>query len=270
MQHETQTPIPVDTPRLRAAIQDEYTAVATDPTRGFHFHTGRSLAARLGYPRDRVAALPDCVVESFAGVGNPFVLGDPAPGEAVLDLGSGAGFDALLAAQMVGSTGYVVGVDMTPAMLAKARRNALLLGLHNVAFREGYLEDVPVDDTSVDLVISNGVLNLCPDKAAVMTEAFRVLKPGGRVQIADILVAQPVPADARADIALWTGCIAGALLEREMIATLEDAGFIEIAMAPQRYDAFSDAPQESSAAEFGTQGVNMFAVKPKQHGEPRP
>jgi SAM-dependent methyltransferase len=266
MQHETQTPIPVEIPLLRSAIQDEYTAVAKEPSRGFHFHTGRSLAGRLGYSADRVAALPDPVVESFAGVGNPFALGEPGPGETVLDLGSGAGFDALLAAQMVGPTGNVVGVDMTPAMLDKARNNARLLGLDNAKFREGYLEDLPVDDASVDLVISNGVLNLCPDKAAVMAEAYRVLKPGGRLQIADILVAHEVPADAKADIALWTGCIAGALLEREMISTLEGAGFADIALSPQRYDAFTDAPQESSAAEFGTQGVNMFAVKPNEHG----
>jgi arsenite methyltransferase len=252
----------IDVTQLRSAIQDEYTDVAACPTKGFHFHTGRFLADRLGYPADRVAALPDSVVESFAGVGNPFTWGEPATGSTVLDLGSGAGFDILQAAQMVGPEGHILGVDMTPAMIDKARRNATLLGLDNVEIREGYLEELPVDDASVDVVISNGVLNLCPDKAAVMAEAYRVLRPGGRLQLSDILVAREVPADAKADISLWTGCIAGALLEREMEGILREAGFTEIALSAQRYDAFSDAPSESSAAEFGTQGVNIYAVKP--------
>jgi SAM-dependent methyltransferase len=190
---------------LRAAIQQEYTEVATDPQKGFHFHTGRDLAARLGYPAEWVDALPDAVVESFAGVGNPFSWGDLSPGETVVDLGSGAGFDAVLAAGMVGGEGRVIGVDMTPAMLIRARSSAELLGLNNVAFREGYLEALPVEDASADVVISNGVINLSPDKAAVLAEAFRVLKPGGRLQIADIVVAKAVPEDAKADIALWTG-----------------------------------------------------------------
>ena len=190
---------------LRTAIQDEYTEVAACPWQGFHFHTGRFLAARLGYPAERVANVPDPVIESFAGVGNPFSWGDLAPGEQVLDLGSGAGFDALLAAQMVGEHGQVVGVDMTQAMLTKARANARLLEIANIAFREGLLEALPVDDHSIDVIISNGVINLCPDKAAVLAEAYRVLKPGGRLQIADIVVGRTVPNDAKADIALWTG-----------------------------------------------------------------
>lgn len=195
----------LDIDQLRTAIQDEYTEVAACPWKGFHFHTGRFLAGRLGYPAERIANLPDPVIESFAGVGNPFSWGDLAPGERVLDLGSGAGFDALLAAQMVGEQGQVVGVDMTQAMLTKARANARLLELDNIAFREGLLEALPVDDSSVDVIISNGVINLCPDKAAVLAEAYRVLKPGGRLQIADIVVGRTVPDDAKADIALWTG-----------------------------------------------------------------
>jgi arsenite methyltransferase len=195
----------LDTEQLRTAIRDEYAEVAACPLKGFHFHTGRFLAARLGYSRDRVDALPDSVVESFAGVGNPFSWGELLPGETVLDLGSGAGFDAVLAARMVGSRGRVIGVDMTPAMLAKARANVALLDLDTVEFRDGYLEVLPVDDTSIDVVISNGVINLCPDKAAVLAEAFRVLKPGGRLQISDIVVSRAVPEDGKADIALWTG-----------------------------------------------------------------
>ena len=195
----------LDIALLRAAIRDEYAEVAACPLKGFHFHTGRFLAARLGYPAERVDPLPEPVVESFAGVGNPFSWGDLNPGETVVDLGAGAGFDALQAAAMVGPAGRVTGVDMTPAMVEKARRNARLLGLGNAEFREGYLEALPVEDGTVDVVISNGVINLCPDKAAVLAQAHRALKPGGRLQVADIVVARPVPEGAKADIALWTG-----------------------------------------------------------------
>jgi SAM-dependent methyltransferase len=195
----------LDIAQLRWAIQEEYAEVAACPLKGFHFHTGRLLAARLGYPEERVAALPDAVVESFAGVGNPFAWGEPAPGETVLDLGAGAGFDLFQAAAMVGPAGRAIGVDMTPAMLDKARANAELLGFGNAEFREGYLEALPVADAEVDLVISNGVVNLCPDKATVVAEAYRVLKPGGRMQLSDIVVASAVPEDAKADISLWTG-----------------------------------------------------------------
>ena len=195
----------LDTAMLRTAIQEEYAEVAACPLKGFHFHTGRFLADRLGYPHERVDALPDAVVESFAGVGNPFSWGDLRPGETVVDLGSGAGFDAVLAAEMVGPAGRVIGVDMTPAMLVKARRNAELLGLRHAEFREGFLEELPVADATADVVISNGVINLCPDKAAALGEAYRVLKPGGRLQVADILVAKEVPQSAKADIGLWTG-----------------------------------------------------------------
>ena len=199
------THVLLDVDVLRTAIQEEYAEVAACPMKGFHFHTGRFLADRLGYPSDRVDALRDPVVESFAGVGNPFCWGDLEPGETVVDLGCGAGFDTILAAQMVGAEGRVIGIDMTPAMLQKARRNAELLGLGHVDFREGYLEELPIADATADVVISNGVINLCPDKATVLAEAFRVLKPGGRLQIADIIVAKAVPDGAKQDIALWTG-----------------------------------------------------------------
>jgi arsenite methyltransferase len=199
------TPVLLDLDVLRTAIQEEYTEVAACPMKGFHFHTGRFLADRLGYPADRVNALPDPAVESFAGVGNPFSWEDLQPGETVIDLGCGAGFDTVLAAQMVGPEGRVMGVDMTPAMLNKARRTAELLGLSNVDLRQGFLEDLPVADGAADVVISNGVINLCPDKVTVLAEAFRVLKPGGRLQIADIIVAKAVPEGAKQDIALWTG-----------------------------------------------------------------
>jgi ubiquinone/menaquinone biosynthesis C-methylase UbiE len=149
--------------------------------------------------------LPDQVVESFAGVGNPFALGPLQPGETVVEVGSGAGLDAILAARQVGPTGRVIGIDMTPAMLEKARANAALAGLHNVEFRQGLAEQLPLPDACANVVISNGVINLCPDKLAVYRELYRVLEPGGRIQIADIIVHEAIPQDAKDDISLWTG-----------------------------------------------------------------
>jgi arsenite methyltransferase len=198
-------PINVDVQALRSAIQDEYAEVATQPEKGFHFHTGRPLARLLGYPAEVTDRLPESVIESFAGVANPFTFGELQPGETVVEIGSGAGFDAVLAAQQVGSTGRVIGVDMTPAMLEKARANIAGLGLTNVEFRQGYMEELPIDDASADVVISNGVINLSPDKEAVFREIARVLKPGGRIQIADIVVARAVPDAAKENIDLWTG-----------------------------------------------------------------
>jgi arsenite methyltransferase len=199
------TALTLDLSALRVAIQEEYNEVASCPANGFHFHVGRDLADRLGYAHEQVDALPDAVIESFAGVGNPFALGPLQPGEIVVDLGAGAGSDAILAARQVGPTGRVIGIDMTPAMLAKARTNAALLGLEQVEFRKGYIEALPIESGSVDVIISNGVINLSPEKEAVFAEALRVLKPGGRLQIADIIVAREVPESARNDIALWTG-----------------------------------------------------------------
>jgi len=195
---------PVDVDRLRLGGKLKYKEVATNPEKGFHFHVGRSLAEMLDYPMDVVDALPPQVVESFAGVNNPFTMGALRPGQSVLDIGSGAGFDSLLAAQMVGPDGHVVGVDMTPEMREKASANATLMELRNVAFKDGLAERLPLPDASVDVVISNGVINLCPDKLAVYREVARVLKPGGRVQIADVVVQKPLPEDAVTDINLWT------------------------------------------------------------------
>jgi SAM-dependent methyltransferase len=197
--------VTIDIGVLREAIQREYEEVAACPTKGFHFHVGRVLADRLGYPNGWMETLSDPVIESFAGVGNPFALGDLRPGEIVLDLGSGAGFDAMLAARQVGSEGRVIGIDMTPAMLEKARANAALLDLDNAEFRQGYIENLPIDEASIDVIISNGVINLSPDKVAVLAEAYRVLKPGGRLQIADIIIQREVSESAKNNIDLWTG-----------------------------------------------------------------
>lgn len=199
------TPAPVDVQELRAQVQIKYAEVARSPEKGFHFHTGRPLAAMLDYPGEIVDSLPDRVVESFAGVNNPFSVGELHPGEVVLDVGSGAGFDSVLAARMVGPTGRVVGVDMTEVMRTKAAANAALVGVDNVAFVDGFAEDLPLPDEAVDVIISNGVINLCPDKLAVYRELYRVLKPGGRLQISDVVVQRLVPTSAKADVELWTG-----------------------------------------------------------------
>jgi SAM-dependent methyltransferase len=190
---------------LRAAIREEYEAVATAPEQGFHFHTGRPLARMLGYEDAWLEGIPELSLESFAGTGNPFSLGPIAPGAHVVDVGSGAGLDSLIAGKMVGERGRVIGVDMTPAMLKKARQAASEAGMDQVAFRHGYGEALPVADSWADVVISNGVLNLFPDKAVALAEMARVLKPGGRLQIGDILVEKPVPEGAKRNIDLWTG-----------------------------------------------------------------
>ena len=198
-------PQDLDVSVLRAAIQQEYDLVAREPERGFHFHTGRPLARMLDYNDAWLDGIPEDTIASFAGTGNPFRLGVLAQGEHVVDVGSGAGLDSLIASRMVGPTGYVIGVDMTPAMLARARQSAASLPLQNIEFRDGYAEALPVPDGWADVIISNGVLNLAPDKPAALGEMHRALKPGGRLQIADILVQKPVPASAKRKIHLRTG-----------------------------------------------------------------
>jgi SAM-dependent methyltransferase len=195
----------LDLGRLRLAIEEEYAAVARDPGRGYHFHTGRPLASMLGYRDDWLEGVPEGAIASFAGTGNPFRLGQLEPGERVVDVGSGAGMDSLIAATMVGPDGRVIGVDMTRAMLDVARTSASEAGLGNVEFREGLAESLPVPDSWADVVISNGVLNLLPDKLAALQEIARVLKPAGRLQVGDILVQKAVPEAAKQQIDLWTG-----------------------------------------------------------------
>ena len=194
----------IDSASLREEVKKKYRDVAIKPNDKYHFHTGRPLAARLGYESKTVSAMPDEAVESFAGVANPFSLRDLKPGERVVDLGSGAGFDCFVAAGKVGPTGHVIGVDMTEEMLAKARSAAKAMDLGNVEFRAGILEELPVEDGWADVVISNGVINLCADKRQVFGEIQRVLKPGGHLQFADIANGKPVPASAVANIDLWT------------------------------------------------------------------
>ena len=199
------TETPVDVGVLRDEIQKTYTQVSTDQEKDFIFPTGRPWAQDLGYPEPELSRVPDASVESFAGVANPFALGRIEPDLTVLDLGCGAGTDLLVAAQMVGRSGRVIGVDMTPAMLARARAGADAMGLQNVALHESLIESLPLGDESVDVVISNGVIDLVPDKDAVFAEIDRVLRPGGRLQVADVVIHTEVSEDARKRIDLWTG-----------------------------------------------------------------
>jgi arsenite methyltransferase len=204
MTHTIEPPA-IDLHDLRKAIQDEYALVADEPEHGFHFLVGRPLAQLLGYHEDWLAGISEPTIASFAGTGNPFSIGPLAHGERVVDVGCGGGIDSLIAARMVGSSGQVIGVDMTPAMLAKARLSAAAATVSNVEFRDGIGEALPIGDAWADVVISNGVLNLMPNKDAALREMARVLKPGGRLQIGDILVQKAVPQSAKEDIALWTG-----------------------------------------------------------------
>ena len=201
----TDIDIPVDVDVLRDEIQKTYTDVATDTEQEFIFPTGRSWARELGYPEPELSRVPDATVESFAGVANHWLLGRIEPGEVVLDLGCGAGTDLLIAAQMTGPTGQVIGVDMTTSMLDRVRASAAEMGIANLELHESLIEELPVRDASVDVVISNGVIDLVPDKDAVFDEIDRVLRPGGRLQFADVVIHTEVSEDARARIDLWTG-----------------------------------------------------------------
>jgi arsenite methyltransferase len=198
------TEIPIDVDVLRSEIEKTYTEVSTDPQAEFIFPTGRPWAEDLGYPEE-LANVPEGSVQSFAGVANPFTLGRIEPGQVVLDLGCGAGTDLLIAAQMVGPGGRAIGVDMTPAMLGRAEESAREMGLEHVELHRSLIESLPLPDASVDVVISNGVIDLVPDKEAVFSELDRVLRPGGRLQIADVVIHNEVSEDARKRIDLWTG-----------------------------------------------------------------
>lgn len=197
--------VDIDVGVLKSEIRKTYASVSQEPERDFIFPTGRAWAEDLGYPVEELARVPESAVESFAGVANPFSLGALGPGEHVLDVGSGAGTDSLVAAQMVGQQGRVVGIDMTPEMLTKARGAAEEAGFAHVEFVAGEVEQLPFESEMFDVVISNGVIDLIPDKDAIFSEIFRVLRPGGRIQLADVTIQVPVSEEGRRNIDLWTG-----------------------------------------------------------------
>jgi SAM-dependent methyltransferase len=244
------------------AVADMYTDVAQHPLKGFHFPTGRLACLFVGYPAAQLDRIPATATESFAGVGYPFAANVIREGDAVLDIGSGSGTDSLIASLLVGRGGKVSGLDMTPAMLDKLRRNIAAMGTLHVEPLEGNAEHIPLPDASVDVVTSNGVLNLVPDKPRAFSEIVRVLKPGGRVQISDISLAKPVSDKARSDPKLWAECVVGAVLEEDYLGMLRSAGLsIEVL---SRFDYFSGSASDDTrraAQGFGAHTVIMRGAK---------
>jgi arsenite methyltransferase len=254
------TTLKVNERELKSAIKKEYTEVAVNPEKGFHFTSGRPLTKLLQYSLALLEGIPETAIESFAGVGNPFKAGLPLPGMTVLDIGCGAGMDALIASKFVGHTGRVFGIDMTHAMIVKARANAMDFLALNTQFIQAQAESIPLKQDSIDLIISNGVINLCPDKHLVFSEMYRIIKPGGHIQLADVLLKYPVSEMAKERTHLWTTCVAGGMLMDEYSAIIQSAGFSNIKIT-ESYDVFKDAPVASSAASFEAKGYNIIAQK---------
>ena len=262
----------VDRAELETKVQDMYRAVALHPEGEFHFEMGRALAERLGYSPEDLDRIPPEAIESFAGVGNPhaiaplpvgyyFHLADMKEGESVLDLGSGSGMDTFVAALKVGPRGRVIGVDMTDAQRLKAERLRDRSGMHNATYLKGYIESLPCADASVDAVISNGVINLSADKAKVFQEAARVLKPGGRLALADIVTEVQLPDGIVCNSTLWAACIGGAMLQDDYRSAIEAAGFkIRTVEENPNYRFISDNAKAASR-KFGVKSVSLVAVK---------
>ncbi len=257
----TQRTAPVDTATLTAKVQEMYRAVARTPQREFHFETGRALAERLGYPAADLDRIPDGAIESFAGVGWFFDLAGPREGETVVDLGSGSGMDAFFAALRVGPTGRVIGIDMTDAQLEKADRLRAEHGLDHVAFRAGRIEQLPVDDAGVDLVISNGVINLTPDKDQVFREVARVLRPGGRLAIADIVTDAALTEAIVSDVDLWASCIGGAPRQADYQDAMTRAGLQVDRVRRNDYEFLSEQARAASDT-YGVHSASVLARKP--------
>jgi len=246
------------------AVKEMYTDVAGHPEKEFHFPTGRSACAFVGYPAEELDAIPATAVESFAGVGYPHKGGFIGAGDTVLDIGSGSGTDVLIAALRAGPTGKIYGLDMTEAMLAKLRANIAAAGARNVEVLEGSAEAIPLPDASVDVVTSNGVLNLVPDKAKAFREIERVLNPGGRVQIADIVVASPISDECRSNPQLWAECVVGASLEDQYLELFAQAGLTDITVL-RRFDYFAGSSSEQTrqvAGSFDAASIEVTMRKP--------
>jgi len=249
----------VDVDDLTARVQQMYRDVALHPERDYHFETGRALAERLGYPADQLDDIPAGAVDSFAGVGYFLDLADLGRGECVLDLGSGSGMDSLLAARQVGSAGRVVGLDMTDEQLDKSRRLAAEAGLEHVEFRRGYIEDPPVPDASIDVVISKGVVNLSADKAAVFAQVARVLRPGGRLALSDIVTERPLPDSVTCNAGLWAACIGGAMQNDAYHDAIEQAGLaIQVVRRNDDYRFLSDQAVNATT-KWGVMSISVLA-----------
>jgi arsenite methyltransferase len=248
----------LDTAELEQRVKQMYEEVAREPDREFHFETGRPLAERLGYPADQLDRIPAAAIDSFAGVGYFLDLAALAPGETVLDLGSGSGMDSFLAALAVGEQGRAIGIDMTDAQLAKARALAEG-GVANVEFRAGYIERPPVEDGTVDCVISNGVVNLSPDKPAVFAAAARALRPGGRLALADIVTATRLPQGVTCDAALWAACIGGAMQRDDYGAAIEAAGFAIETWSENPAYRFVSERADNATTKYGVTSISLLA-----------
>lgn len=250
----------VDKRELEIKVKHLYRLVAEEPQRPYHFEIGRDLAERLGYDPALLDRIPAGAVESFAGVGHFLDLAQLRPGQTVVDLGSGSGMDAFCAGLLVGPAGLVVGVDFTPEQLAKARRLAAEAGVDHVQFRQGEIDRLPAGDATVDCVISNGVINLCPDKLAVFTEAARVLKPGGRIALADIVTDVPLTESIVCNADLWASCIGGASQKDSYRDAIEAAG-LQVELVRDNPYAFLSASARSASATYGVRSISLLATK---------
>ena len=251
----------LDEASLESQVKETYRRVATEPEGEFHFEMGRGLVERLGYPAEDLDRIPAEAIESFAGVGYYFHLAELRTGESVLDLGSGSGTDTFVAALKVGPEGTVVGVDMTDEQLAKAKRLRDKAGFTNVTYQNGYIDNVPCEGECIDAVISNGVINLAPDKPAVFREAARVLRPGGRLAISDIVTESQLPETVSCNADLWAACIGGAMQEDAYCATIEAAGLQVVRVEPCPYAFISDNAK-AATENWGVKSVALLAVKP--------
>jgi ubiquinone/menaquinone biosynthesis C-methylase UbiE len=251
----------VDAADLERRVKDMYTQVALEPHAQYHFDMGRELASRLGYSDAELDAVPAASIESFAGVGYYFGLANLRPGEHVVDLGSGSGMDSFIAADKVGANGQVTGIDMTEAQFAKADRLGAEHGFRSVHFRRAFIDATGLPDECCDVVISNGVINLSPDKAAVFREAARLLRPGGRLALADIVTAVPLPEAVSCDATLWAACIGGALQRDAYVDAVERAGFIVGAMHPNDEYRFLSRSAQNATRDYGVQSVSLLAIR---------
>lgn len=251
----------LDTQELEARVKEMYREVAEEPHNDFHFETGRELAERLGYPADQLDAIPAQSIDSFAGVGYYFDLADIKSGETIIDLGSGSGTDSFLAARHTGDSGKVIGIDMTDAQIEKSRRLASADGFDNTEFRQGYIEQEIAEPGSADVVISNGVVNLSPDKDAVFGAAARALKPGGRLALSDIVSGVPLPEGVTCDAALWAACIGGAMLLDDYAAAIENAGFKVVTVRDNDRYRFLSERADSATSKYQVKSVSILAER---------